>query len=197
MYTYNILSQTAYELGSYRISALRLEDMQPIKEWRNAQMDVLRQNRPLTDEGQTRYYNRVVLPTMTMEEPPMVLFSYFLSDDLIGYGGLTNLDWHSRRAEVSFLLNTQRAGDESLYASDFIHFLRLLKVVSFQVLKLNRLFTETFDIRPRHVAILESEGFRYEGCMKQHVRIGTRFVDSLLHGHLKEHYDAEREKSIY
>ncbi|MFC5469738.1 GNAT family N-acetyltransferase [Cohnella suwonensis] len=196
MKAYKSLSQGFYELDRYRISVLRFEDMRYIKQWRNEQIDVLRQNKKLTDEDQARYYEQVVLPSLEMENPSLMLFGYFWDNLLIGYGGLTNMDWCSLRAEVSFLVSTERISDEKLYESDFRHFLRLLKRVAFEDLRFNRLFTETFDIRPKHVAILEAEGFRFEGRMKQHVRIDGRFVDSLLHGCLKEHYDAEREKNI-
>ncbi len=186
---YVILAESEYTNGAYRISALRFEDMPAIKNWRNEQIHVLRQNKVLTDEDQARYYEQVVNPTLTMPQPPIMLFSFFCKGTLVGYGGLTNIDWTSRRAEISFLVATDRTLDEILYASDFRNFLRLMKQVAFRELKLNRLFTETYDIRPKHVAILEAEGFEFEGRMKQHVRIEGRYVDSLVHGCLKEQQD--------
>jgi len=194
--SYRILPAPVYGLGAYGIAALRFEDMPSIRVWRNEQMDVLRQSKVLTEEDQTRYYENVIRPGMDMERPPMILFSYDRKGICIGYGGLTNLDWDSLRAEVSFLVATERTRDDRVYEEDFSHFLRLLQRVAFDELGLNRLFTETYDIRPGHVGILEAEGFRYEGAMKQHVRIDGRFVDSLLHGLLKEQYDAERKTNI-
>jgi RimJ/RimL family protein N-acetyltransferase len=183
---YNILPQSVYTEGLYLLRALRAADMSAIKDWRNAQMDVLRQKTVLTDEDQHRYYQLTVKPTFDMQQPPLVLFGYEYDGTLIGYGGLTNLDWTSLRAEVSFLVETERAKNLPQYEIDFRHFLRLLKRIAFQELGLNRLFTETYDIRPWHIRILESEGFLFEGRMRQHVKIDGRYVDSLLHGCLKE-----------
>ncbi|MNC80618.1 hypothetical protein D3C75_1334820 [compost metagenome] len=67
-----------------------------------------------------------------------------------------------------------------------------MKKVTFDTLQFNRLFTETFDIRPLHISILEKCGFQYEGRMKQHAYVAGALVDSILHGYLKEFYDAER-----
>jgi hypothetical protein len=44
------------------------------------------------------------------------------------------------------------------------------------------LFTETYDIRPLHISIIESAGFLREGVMHHHVRIDGHPVDSLIHG---------------
>ena len=188
---YAVLADKQYSYLSYAVVPIRREDMPLIKEWRNAQIDVLRQARPLTDEDQRRYYEEAVLPTFSQTEPRMLLFSYLLDGRLIGYGGLTNLDWVNRRAEISFLLETSRTGERNRiqYEADFSAFLTLMKRIAFGELKLNRLFTETYDIRPWHVAVLEKNGFRPEGRMRQHVRIRGEYVDSLLHGCLAEEND--------
>lgn len=188
---YACLADKQYSYLSYAVVPIRREDMLLIKEWRNEQIDVLRQARPLTDEDQRRYYEEAVLPTFTEAEPRMLLFSYLLDGRLIGYGGLTNLDWVNKRAEISYLLETARSSeqDRERYEADFSAFLTLMKRIAFRELKLNRLFTETFDIRPWHVAVLEKNGFRPEGRMRQHVRIRGVYVDSLIHGCLAEEND--------
>lgn len=188
---YACLADKQYSYLAYAVVPIRREDMLLIKEWRNEQIDVLRQARPLTDEDQRRYYEEAVLPTFTEAEPRMLLFRYLLDGRLIGYGGLTNLDWVNKRAEISYLLETARSSeqDRERYEADFSAFLTLMKRIAFGELKLNRLFTETFDIRPWHVAVLEKNGFRPEGRMRQHVRIRGAYVDSLIHGCLAEEND--------
>jgi len=187
---YKCLPTSRHEYGAYRIEPYRDEDKFRIQAWRNEQMDVLRQNRILTADDQIRYYLDVIQPTFTAERPRMILFSYLCHGECIGYGGLTNVDWHSRRAEISFLVDTSHTRDESLYREDFAAFLHLMKIVAFETLQFNRLFTETFDIRPHHISILEDSGFRLEGTMRQHVFIQGRPVDSLIHGCLKEYCNA-------
>jgi len=191
--SYCHLKQNEYVIGDYAVQSLRQEDMPHIKRWRNEQMDVLRQPKPLTDQEQYRYYNDIVVPSYNDPVTKIMLFSYFCQGTLIGYGGLTNLDWNSRRAEISFLLDTERSdrANHPDYAEDFAHFLKLMKRIAFEELGLNRLFTETYAFRSVHIGILEHNGFRPEGRMVQHVFIDGAYVDSLLHGCLKESYNVQ------
>lgn len=179
---YKTLRSGSYASNGYSLVPLRKEDMTAIMRWRNDQMDVLRQGKALTAADQERYYAERVLPSFTAEHPGIILFSFLLGGACVGYGGLTNIDWASKRAELSFLLETARARDEKKYAEDFGVFLALIKQAAFDDLGFHRLFAETYDIRPLHVAVLEKNGFTLEGRMKDHVFINGRFVDALLHG---------------
>ncbi|MNW45221.1 carbamoyl phosphate synthase-like protein [compost metagenome] len=190
------LNQRSYAVGPYKITTIRREDMLAIKQWRNEQIDVLRQSKPLTDEEQLRYYTEVVEPSFTDEKTRIMLFSYFWNDEFIGYGGLTNLDWVNKRAEISYLVQTERSNPSNVeqYTEDFSSFLTLMKRIAFTEIGLNRLFTEAYDIRPLLIQILEDNGFVPEGRMKEHVLIRGKYVDSLLHGYLREYYVEEDHK---
>ncbi|MFC7668494.1 hypothetical protein ACFQT0_14765 [Hymenobacter humi] len=108
---------------------------------------------------------------------------------VVAYGGLVHVSWPDSRAEVSFLTEPARAAEPETYRNDFLAHLRLLGQAAFVGLKFNRLFTETYDIRPAHVAILEEAGFRLEGRLRQHVRLAPdTFADSLMHGQLAADY---------
>lgn len=179
---YSILVNNRFQDKSYELLSLRREDIYSIKAWRNAQMKVLRQKRVLTDGDQKKYYDTVIAPSYTEPEPEQILFSYLQASECIGYGGLVNVAWEDRRAEVSFLLNPQLTQDDSQYQLLFSIFLKMLKSCAFEVLKFNRLFTETFDLRPTHITTLEENGFIFEGRLKGHVLIEGACVDSLIHG---------------
>ena len=189
MKTYRHLPQAEYRWQNYQLVPIRYEDREPIRAWRNAQLEVLRQAEPLTTEQQDAYFQRVVLPLFEQEQPGQLLFSLLHNNELIAYGGLVHLSWPDGRAEVSFLVDPTRAAEPATYRQDFRAHLRLLGEVAFEGLKFNRLFTETYDIRPAHVAILEEAGFRLEGRLRQHVQLkpGT-FADSLMHGQLAADY---------
>ncbi|GAB2717039.1 hypothetical protein GCM10011495_08460 [Hymenobacter frigidus] len=189
MKTYRPLPQAEYRWQNYQLVPIRYEDREPIRAWRNAQLEVLRQAEPLTTEQQEAYFQRVVLPLFEQEQPGQLLFSLLYKNELIAYGGLVHLSWPDGRAEVSFLVDPTRAADPATYRQDFRAHLRLLGQVAFDGLKFNRLFTETYDIRPAHVTILEEAGFRLEGRLRQHVQLkpGT-FADSLMHGQLAADY---------
>ncbi|MBH8556707.1 GNAT family N-acetyltransferase [Hymenobacter negativus] len=187
--TYRPLPQAEYRHGAYRLVPIRYEDREPIRAWRNAQLQVLRQAAPLTAEQQETYFQRVVLPLFEQEQPGQLLFSLLHEDELIAYGGLVHISWADLRAEVSFLVEPTRATQADTYRQDFLAHLRLLGQVAFEGLKFNRLFTETYDIRPAHIAILVEAGFQLEGRLRQHIQLapGT-FTDSLMHGQLAADY---------
>jgi len=176
--------------NEYTIVPIREIDMLEIAKWRNEQIDILRQNVILTDQDQKGYYDRHVVPSFSETKPKIILFSYLEHNMCIGYGGLTNIDWENKRAELSFLLETERAKNVQQYRRDFSYFLHLLKRVVFNELRFNRIFTETYDVRTDHILVLEENGFVLEGRLKQHVVIRGRFVDSLIHGCLREHNHA-------
>lgn len=186
--------KSVYRIGHYSLTALRKQDIYLIKTWRNEQIDILRQKEPLSDEDQKKYYEQVVKPSFEEEKPEIVLLSFLLGERCIGYGGLTYVDWNSGRAEVSFILDTSRTGDLESYARDFKAFITLLKQVAFEDLGLNRLYTELYDIRPYFIAFLENNGFKFEGRLKEHNRIGGRFVDSIIHGFLRKDYETEKRR---
>jgi RimJ/RimL family protein N-acetyltransferase len=175
-----------FTLGEYALVPLRWDDVMNIKDWRNQQMNVLRQSQVLTEEDQRNYYEQKIKPTFEAEEPRQLLFSYLYQEICIGYGGLTNIDWQGKRAEVSFLLATERITNPNMYANEFKCFLQLLKEITFSHLGFHRLFTETYDIRPVHISTLEEEGFLFEGRMREHVLINGIYIDSLIHGCLNE-----------
>ena len=166
----------------YAIEAVQPEHIEAIRQWRNAQLDILRQTSPLTAEQQERYFASDVWPDMEQAHPANVLVSYFLEDRLIGYGGIVHIAWEHGRAEVSFLLDPALASDESAYRGHFSNYLALVKEMAFIDLRLRRLFTETYAIRDCHMAMLEQSGFRREGVMREHVLAGGRPVDSIIHG---------------
>jgi RimJ/RimL family protein N-acetyltransferase len=150
----------------------------------------------LTEVDQHQYFKNVVQPSFSAERPSLMLFSYLEGEKCIGYGGLTNIDWEARRAELSFLLDTALSRNTPAYEEAFRMYLSLVKQVAFEDLMFNRIFTETFDVRPHHVRVLEQCGFRREGVMKQHAVVNGHFVDSIIHGYLREYYDAERSAGI-
>jgi RimJ/RimL family protein N-acetyltransferase len=183
--TYTRLQKNRFSHGPYELVPLREQDIFAIREWRNNQLSILRQQAPLTEEMQKKYFETVVKPSFSAEFPQQMLFSYLFKGDCIGYGGIVHIDWHSHRGEVSFLLDTHRVKDSSHYAHDFAIFLQLIKQIAFDELHFHRLFTETFDMRPTHISVLESQGFILEGRMKEHVLIDGNYIDSLIHGCIK------------
>lgn len=183
---YRCLPYPRLDAGGFSLRAVQPDDIEPIRQWRNAQREVLRQAEPIGSEAQRAYFDRSIWPALDEAQPANVLLAFSEGDRLIGYGGLVHIGWEHRRAEVSFLLEPDLAGDEPAYRARFAAYLELIKELAFRGLGFHRLFTETFAFRNAHIATLEEAGFRLEGRMRDHVVIDGRPTDSLIHGCLAD-----------
>jgi len=188
MNRYKCLTHQQVSLNGYVLSPLQEDHVEPIRQWRNEQTDILRQDETLTTQEQKRYFENYVWSELNAKRPKQILFAFKVEQVLIGYGGLVHIQWQDQHAEVSFLLSPQRLSSAESYGLDFSSFLRLLKEVAFSDLGLHRLFTETYDVRPLHIEILEENGFAREGVVRRHKVIDGVPVDSLLHGCLREEW---------
>ena len=115
----------------------------------------------------------------------MKLFAIELNQKLIGYGGIVNISYYFKTAEVSFLINNKINYNSLSYEKIFSNFLIFIKKYS-KKRKLRRLYTETFSFRKKHIKILEHCGFKLEGVMKKHVIKNQKIYDSLIHGILNK-----------
>ncbi len=182
---YIALEQNNFSQGNYNIIPIRQEDMESIRKWRNAQMPILRQAVKLSSDDQALYFKNEVKSFFSDNETKQLLFSFLKKNQLIGYGGLVNLSWKDKRAEMSFLLDDQRAKDNKLYKEDMNNFISLIKKVVFEEMKFNRMFTESFAFRKFHISILEDNGYKKEGVMRNHIFEFGKFYDSIVHGIVK------------
>jgi carbamoyl-phosphate synthase large subunit len=179
---YVVMARQRIAVDNISLRAIEPRDIELIRQWRNAQINVLRQTAPISPEEQTRYFADHVWPEKKKSQPSQILLAIELSGNLIGYGGLVHISWPNRRAEVSFLLNPELESDDAGRTVLFTQFLMLVKNLAFDDLGLHRLTTETFAIRDRVIASLESCGFRREGTLLRHVLINGIPVDAVIHG---------------
>jgi len=194
MEKYLCLKSKKYEFENYFLVPIREQDIQYIRKWRNKQIDVLRQKEKISEKEQVKYYKSIIRKSFTEKKPDCILFSYMLNDKCIGCGGLTNIDWSSKRAELSFIVDNTRYSNSKVYYQDFFSFLKIITRIAFFELKFNKLFTETYNIRTLHLKILKKIGFELEGKLKQHVKIKGKYVDSLMHGYLRRQYIKKEKK---
>jgi RimJ/RimL family protein N-acetyltransferase len=175
------LKQQRFEHQSYAIVPILHDHIELIRCWRNAQLDVLRQESPISSTQQETYFAQSIWPTMSYEAPRNLLMGLLFEDRLIGYGGLVHIGWRDQRAEMSFLVDDLRAKEPVKYARDFSAFITLVRTMAFDDLGFHKLFTETYANRQQHIQLLESAGFQREGVLRDHVKIGGVFVDSIIH----------------
>jgi RimJ/RimL family protein N-acetyltransferase len=188
---YRVMPRNSVTDGVIVLRAVEPKDVESIRQWRNAQMDVLRQRLPLTPVAQRAYFASVVWPMKSQLEPGQILLAIEQKGNLIGYGGFVHISWPDLRAEVSFLLEPSREKEPDARDEIFSRFLDLVSAVAFQDLGFHRLSTETFDLRRAHIATLETSGFVQEGLLRENIIVENDFCDSVLHGLLASKWETK------
>jgi len=185
---YSFLKKDFYSSKNYKIIPIRYDDLLKIKNWRNEQLEILRQIKPLSDSDQLSYYENIIKKSFSEEQPEQILFSFLLNDKCIGYGGLVHIDWKKNEAELSFLNETKRSLDHTIFKNDFKIFLKLIFQIAFCELSIEKIKTEAYDIRKNLINILEETGFLFEKKLLSSVIIDGNHHDSLLHIFYKKFY---------
>jgi RimJ/RimL family protein N-acetyltransferase len=189
---YRVMPRPALSDGALTIRAVEPADIEAIRQWRNAQLDVLRQSAPISRADQIAYYARSIWPDKSVCRPRNLLLTYLLEDRPIGYGGLVHLNWEHRRGELSFLLDPEIETDLDRRTRLWSAFIALIKEFAFVDIGLNRISTETYAFRARHIETLEDGGFKPEGRLREQVWIDGEPVDSLVHGCLAREFGGAR-----
>lgn len=96
--------------------------------WRNEQIDILRQKDLLTEKIQVDYFENLVAKLFDQEQPS----SYLENDKCIGYGGLVHINWNHKNAEISFIMNTELVKDS--FRKHGINYLQLIEKIAFKEL---------------------------------------------------------------
>tara|TARA_B110000196_G_C21127910_1_gene656873 strand:+ start:1193 stop:1753 length:561 start_codon:yes stop_codon:yes gene_type:complete len=180
MNKYNCLDIQRFVIEDYLLVPIRKEDIQSIRIWRNSQIDVLRQKKPISENEQEEYYKNIIKKEFSEDKPKQILFSFLLKNECVGYGGLVHINWEEQSAEVSFLNETIRSKNLDFYFNDFSKFLNAILEIAFDKMKFKQLVTETYDIRLKTIEILEDFGFKKKICLEKHVKINEKFVDSFI-----------------
>lgn len=186
MATYKCLRQQEQKLGNFTLVPIRYEDRFHIMKWRNEQIYHLRQNCPLTEEDQQHYFDVVVARLFDAPQPDQILFSYMENGTCIGYGGLVHINWLDRNAEISFIMDTKLEAEH--FAEHWSNYLTMLKVVAFNDLKLHKIYTYAFDLRPHLYTVLEKNGYIREATLKDHCLFNGEYKNVVIHSLWNEHY---------
>ena len=149
-------------IDSHYLDAVHLEDLESIRLWRESQIAILRQNKPISQEEQLRYWQEIAFVEIAQNPPKQILFAYRSKQTLIGYGGFVHIDWSQSSAELSSLLSTSfPEPSETFYAltRSYIELsLDLAKAVG-----LKELTAQCYDFRLNFMERLESIGFEKVG----------------------------------
>ena len=185
---YKCLSQTSFSQENYTLVAIRKKDIFLIKNWRNEQLDLLRQKKKLSDLDQIAYYNGIIVPSFEELFPKQILFSILSDGQCIGYGGLVHIDWESKNAELSYLAATSRSNQLHTLETDMKNFLSLIEIVAFNYLKFRKIYTTAYEIRSTLIRVIEAKGYQKEGLLKEHVLINGTLKDVFIHSLFHSNY---------
>lgn len=184
--SYSCIKQQIFTAGKYSIVPIRMEDRYLIMQWRNEQIYHLRQNKPLTNEDQDRYFDVVVASLFGQKKPDQLLFSFLEGDRCIGYGGLVHINWIDRNAELSFIMDTTL--EAGFFESFWTIFLKLIEEVAFKDIGLHKIYTYAFDLRPRLYSALDKAAFSKEAVLQQHGYFEGKFIDVMIHSKFNESF---------
>lgn len=181
MRKYKCLSINFINEGEYSLVPIRDRDKFKIRQWRNDQMHILRQKNQLSAEDQSAYFRNVIDPLFDEEKPAQILFSFLHIGELAGYGGLVHIDWEDMNAEISFLLETERSTNEYTFVDEWGKYLNMIRQIAFNELKLRKIYTYAYDLRPKLYDALNNAGFIQEACLRDHVKIDGIYHSVKIH----------------
>lgn len=186
MNSYKVLHKQKFSVEDLSIIPIRFEDRMLILKWRNEQMYHLRQSKALTKEDQNHYFKTTIQQLFKEEKPNQLLFSYLENQVCIGYGGLVHINWIDKHAEISFIINTNL--ENEYFSKHWKIFLHLIEQVGFEEIRLHKLFTFAYDLRPHLYAPIEESGYSEEARLKKHICFNGEYKDVVIHSkfnHLK------------
>ena len=179
MPSYKALKKQIFTIDDYSLTPIRIEDKFLIMKWRNEQIYHLRQDKILTEEDQNKYFNEIISKLYNHEQPNQILFSFLHNNQCIGYGGLVHINWVDKNAEISFVMNTTLEVND--FQGNWINYLKLIEKVAFEDLKMHKIFTYAFDLRPHLYPMLLKNDFAEEARLKEHCYFEGKFIDVLIH----------------
>lgn len=180
---YKVLNTNEFSNNEFSIVPIRYEDRLLIMKWRNEQMYHLRQAELLVEEKQADYFKNTIAGLFDQEKPQQLLFSFLKDGVCIGYGGLVHINWIDENAEISFIMNTELEKD--FFEEYWLAFIELLEIIAFKYLKLHKLTTYAFDLRPYLYNVLEKKQYIREARLKEHCLFQNKFIDVVIHSKIK------------
>ena len=175
--------KSPYKFGNLLFCPIAHQDLADIKDWRNEQMDICRQWKPLTDYNQEEWWKEL------STSDKQVIFAIKDSDgELIGYCGLVYIDYINRKAEFSIQISTERAIKNYIYREDFMATAKMICEYGFKTLNLNKITTETFEFRKYQIKLLEQFGFQRDGMLRKNHYEQGKYYDSINHSILRKEY---------
>jgi hypothetical protein len=179
MSSYKVLNEMVYKTGVYSLVPIRYIDRFDIMNWRNEQIYHLRQDKLLTIEDQESYFTNILKPLFSDDNPSQILFSFLKSNKCIGYGGLVHINWKDKNAEISFVMKTDL--EPNHFYKLWNIYLSLIEEIAFKEIRLHKVYTYAYDLRPILFQVLVDSGYYEEATLFEHVLIENSFKNIRIH----------------
>lgn len=122
-----------------RLTPPTLEDVLQVREWRNADIDLLRTPFMLTEDMQKDFYANVI----NNRNSPHRYWSVYDGCELVAFAGLTNIAWENSNAEISLIVSPSRRKDGVGRTA-----LDMMLTEGFNRLNLNMIYGECYTCNP-------------------------------------------------
>ena len=185
MNTYKVLNKQRFQNGKYSLVPIRMEDRYAIMQWRNEQIYHLRQDKPLSEEDQDIYFKTVISKLFNQVRPDQILFSFLENDKCIGYGGLVHINWIDNNAEISFIMDT--ALEKNYFKWIWNSYIKLIEEVAFNELRLHKIYTFAYDLRPVLYEIFEDNQFKKDAILRDHILFEGKYIHAIIHSKINNY----------
>tara|TARA_B100000886_G_scaffold268878_1_gene192954 strand:- start:138 stop:1658 length:1521 start_codon:yes stop_codon:yes gene_type:complete len=193
---YLVLKKYKYTKNNFYLTSIDSKYMEKIRNWRNDQIDILRQNKVINKKEQKNYFIKNIHKEKNVFRPKNILLCFFYKKILIGYGGIVHISWKNRCGEISFLLDTKIKENQKKFKTYFVNFKDILFDIAFKELKLNKLTTETFSHRNIFLEILNENGFKFEGYYKNQYNKNDKNIHSIKHSFYKRTISIDKKLNV-
>jgi len=175
---------------SIRLRAIERTDLERYVEWFNDPevTQHLMRHLPLSLAAEERWFEN--LQSQAEESRPLAVEAKDGDQWVhIGGGGLHDIDWQSRRAEVGIAIGDKRYWNRG-FGTDTI---RALLRHGFECLNLHRIYLRVFEDNERAIAVYGRLGFKEEGRLREHSYRGGEYRDMLFMGILRSEWKETTE----
>lgn len=137
---------------------------------------------PITLDNTIQWYNR----NLTRDDRIDVTY---LDDDneIIGFGGITQIDWRLRRGETYTFISPDRH-----HQGIGTHVNQLLIDYAFNVLQLNKISSHVDKPNIASRRVREKLGFKLEGIIRDEKLLNGELIDRYYYGLLRREYTPPR-----
>ena len=196
-YNYKILKNKKLKINKYFLKSIDENSIEKIRKWRNKQINILRQKNQLSTEDQKIYFQDKIKKEINKKQPKQIILLFCYKKVILGYGGITNISWLAKRGELSFLLDNKYANKKIDSEYYFPIFLKLIKELAFNVLKLNIIWSETYSIRPNYIRQLELNSFVNVGIIKNNREINNQIYDTYYHEIINQKFKKTKKNNFF